>query len=118
MSLVNYNPIVHWPWSGSVTQDISPSLLFKAGDGDTELRVLREVASYGKQIGKLTEVLLAIAKVLPKDTLDKDVTQTVAELQCMADNIERIKKDQKPLPDTIEGARDLLKALKKAFPDL
>jgi hypothetical protein len=109
---------VHWPWSGSVAQDISPSLLFKSGDSDTEVRVLREVASYGKQIGKLTEVLLAIAKVVPKDTLGEDVAQTVAELQCISDNIERIKKDQKPLPDTLEGARDLLKALKKAFPDL
>ena len=118
MSLVNYSPIVHWPWSGSVAQDISPSLLFKSGDSDTEVRVLREVASYGKQIGKLTEVLLAIAKVVPKGTLGDEVTKTVAELQCMADNIERIKNDQKALPDTIEGARALLNDLKKAFPDL
>ena len=118
MTTLNFNPQVHWPFSGSVTQDIHPSLLLKARSSDTEVRVLREVASYGKQIGKLSEVLLAITRVLPKDTLDADVTQTVAELQCIADNIERIKQDQKALPTTLDGARALLKDLKKAFPDL
>jgi hypothetical protein len=117
MSFV-YNPIVHWPLSGSVTQDISPTLLAKAGDTDIEVRVLREVASYGMQIGKLSEVLLAIARVLPEGTLDDKTQLTVDELRKMAVNIERIKKEQKVLPSTLAEARALVDDLKQLYPEL
>jgi hypothetical protein len=118
MSLVNYNPIVHWPWSGSVTQDISPTLVFKSRDADTEVRVLREVASYGRQIGKLSELLLAVVDALPKDTLKPADRERVDALRLMVDNIERIKHEQKLLPDTLEGARALMADLKKHYPKL
>jgi hypothetical protein len=117
MSFV-YNPIVHWPLSGSVTQDISPSLLLRARDAETEVRVLREVASYGKQIGKLSEVLLAVVKVLPEGTLDAKTQATVDELRTMAVNIERIKKEQKVLPGTLAEARALMDELKQLYPGL
>jgi hypothetical protein len=117
MSFV-YNPIVHWPLSGSVTQDISPTLLAKAGDTDIEVRVLREVASYGMQIGKLSELVLKLADAFPKDTLDADGRETLRELRCMVDDIERIKQAQRPLPATIQEARALQKSLKERFPDL
>jgi len=57
-------PQVHFPWSGSVAQQIDPSLGWffgairpRAGDASVE-RDAFEVASYGKQIGLLTEALL------------------------------------------------------------
>lgn len=118
MSLLNYNPIVHWPLSGAVTQDINPALLIKAGDMDTEARVLREVASYGKQIGRLSELVLKLADAMPKDALDAAGRATLKELRCMVDDIQRIKDDQRPLPGSIAEARKLQKALQERFPDL
>src|SRR6187399_2166569 len=56
---LNFNPQFNWPFSGSVVQDIHPSLLARAGNDETELRVLREVASYGRQIGVLSDLVLA-----------------------------------------------------------
>src|SRR5258706_15387045 len=65
------------PWSGDVAQRItapwfSPSLTVNyAGDPAVEERVVREVASYGKQLGWLTEIAIALAKrqPLPEETL-------------------------------------------------
>lgn len=58
-------PQIHWPFSGAVTQDIAPETFFgaipaTAGDGRIERRAFEE-ASYGRQLGWLTEVLLAQA---------------------------------------------------------
>jgi hypothetical protein len=65
--------------SGDVTQRItapwfSPSLTVNyAGDAAIEDRVVTEVASYGRQLGWLTEIALALAKGedAPKDALGK-----------------------------------------------
>ncbi|HEY0819804.1 MAG TPA: hypothetical protein VGD46_13555 [Rhizobacter sp.] len=118
MSLLNYSPIVHWPLSGSVAQDIAPALLFRAGDVDTEARVLREVASYGKQIGKLSELVLKLADAMPADALDAGGRKTLQELRCMVEDIQRIKDEQHPLPGTVDEARELQAALKKRFKNL
>ena len=118
MSWLNFNPEVHWPFSGSVTQDIHPSLLAKAGSQDTELRVLREVASYGKQIGVLSDLLLAVAAALPPKKLGSDGDCALEQLRAMVDDIARIKDQQHPLPDSPEAARALIVALKERFPEL
>ena len=65
------------PWSGDVAQRItapwfSPSLTVNyAGDPAVEDRAVTEVASYGKQLGWLTEIAIALAKrqPLPEETL-------------------------------------------------
>lgn len=114
----SFSPIVHWPLSGAVTQDISPTLLFRAKDTEVETRVLREVASYGRQIGKLSEVLLAIVQLMPQDALDGPTRNTVAQLQVWAANIERIKKEQKVLPGTREEAKELMEQLRALYPGL
>jgi hypothetical protein len=65
------------PWSGDVAQRItapwfSPSLTVNyAGDPEVEDRVVTEVASYGKQLGWLMEIAIALAKKqpLPEETL-------------------------------------------------
>jgi hypothetical protein len=67
------------PLSGDVAQRItapwfSPSLTVNyAGDPEVEDRVVTEVASYGKQLGWLTEIAIALAKgqAMPKETLDR-----------------------------------------------
>ena len=62
MLWLNFNPQVHWPFSGAVTQDIHPALLAQAGNEEIEVRVLRDVASYGKQIGVLSDLLHSVAE--------------------------------------------------------
>jgi hypothetical protein len=66
----NYDPfwIFRWPFSGNVNERVtapwfSPSLTVNyAGDAKIEDRVVTEVASYGKQLGWLTEIAIALAK--------------------------------------------------------
>jgi hypothetical protein len=85
--------IFRWPLSGDVNQRItapwfSPSLTVKyAGDPVIEDRVVTEVASYGRQLGWLDEIVLALAneKPVPKDSLDK--------LQAAVKKIDAIKSD-------------------------
>jgi hypothetical protein len=60
-----WSPTLHLPFSGSVAQRIEPDTTWffagipaKAGNGAIEQKAF-EIASYGSQIGWLTEVLLA-----------------------------------------------------------
>ena len=115
---LNFNPQVHWPFSGSVTQDIHPSLLARAGDDQVELRVLREVASYGKQIGVLSELLLGLTRQLPAGALDADASHALDQLREMGRNIERIKQGQVPVPPTADEARSQMQALLQHYPEL
>src|ERR1700682_6608256 len=67
------------PLSGAVNQRItapwfSPSVTVNyAGDPAVEDRVVTEVASYGKQLGWLTEIAIALAKrePVPEETLGR-----------------------------------------------
>ena len=57
----------NFPLSGNVNQRIEPDWFFgtidsEVGDSEVEKEVFLKVASYGKQIGILTEVLLSIAR--------------------------------------------------------
>jgi hypothetical protein len=109
---------VHWPFSGAVTQDIQASLLSKAGDNEVEVRVLREVASYGKQIGVIGDLLLAVVGSMPPRKLGEEGEHALMQLRQMAEDIQRIKEGQRPLPDSADAARKLIAALKERFPEL
>jgi hypothetical protein len=115
---LNFNPQFNWPFSGSVVQDIHPSLLARAGNDETELRVLREVASYGRQIGVLSDLVLGLAKRLPAAELDDDARHALDQLEEMASRIERIKQGQAPLPPTADQARSQLQVLLAHYPEL
>lgn len=60
-------PQLHFPWSGSVAQQIEPNLGWffgairpGAGDGTVE-RDAFEVATYGKQLGLISDALLGLS---------------------------------------------------------
>jgi hypothetical protein len=65
-------PQVHFPWSGSVAQHIAPEVdwffgAIRPGAGNARIeRQAFDVASYGKQLGLITEVLLELAQQAPK----------------------------------------------------
>ena len=90
-----FAPQVHLPWSGSVAQHIAPDTdWFFAGiaPGSGDARVEREafgVASYGKQLGLITEVMLALAQEAPPRSAQ--ARESVARLQKIRDEIERLK---------------------------
>jgi hypothetical protein len=57
-----FAPNIHWPLSGNVVQDIAPSFNQElAGIPEVEYEVLTSVASYGTQLGILTDAVLALA---------------------------------------------------------
>ncbi|WP_420013464.1 hypothetical protein [Tateyamaria sp.] len=57
-----FAPRFEYPLSGDVTQAIAPSFGDIEGVPEVEHEVITSVASYGKQLGKLTEAMLAVAE--------------------------------------------------------
>lgn len=64
-----YSPTYEYPLSGDVRQDISPYFSMEIeGIPEVEYEVVTTVASYGKQLGKLTEAVLRLAEEI--DAMD------------------------------------------------
>lgn len=90
----NYN----FPLSGNVNQRIEPDWFFatigpEVGDSEIEKEVFLKVASYGKQIGMITEVLVSIAEELKMDS-DSTTLSDLKALQAKVDSIKTAKKDR------------------------
>lgn len=90
-----FAPQVHFPWSGSVAQHIAPDTHWffggiapDAGDARVEEQAFG-VASYGRQLGLITEALLDLSAQSPPST--PEGRQAVARLRDIRDRIERIK---------------------------
>jgi hypothetical protein len=102
------------PWSGNVAQRItapwfSPSLTVNyAGDAAVEDRVVTEVASYGKQLGWLTEIVIASANGQPLPT------ETLARLEKAARKIDAIKEQSRA--SAVEAANNALDRLERYNP--
>jgi hypothetical protein len=102
------------PWSGNVAQRItapwfSPSLTVNyAGDAAVEDRVVTEVASYGKQLGWLTEIVIASANEQPLPT------ETLARLEKAARKIDAIKEQSRA--SAVEAANNALDRLERDDP--
>ena len=102
------------PWSGNVVQRItapwfSPSLTVNyAGDAAVEDRVVTEVASYGKQLGWLTEIVIASANGQPLPT------ETLARLEKAARKIDAIKEQSRA--SAVEAANNALDRLERDNP--
>ncbi|MGE0348455.1 hypothetical protein [Hydrogenophaga sp.] len=91
-------PQIHFPWSGAVSQHIEPRSAWfaqhipeEAGNAGIEARVT-ERASYGKQLGMLTEALIGIAEqAQPTDRRTRDAVDRLKALQA---DIEAIKAQE------------------------
>jgi hypothetical protein len=91
-----FAPQVHFPWSGSVAQHIAPEtdwffagIPAAAGDARIERQAF-EVASYGRQLGLLTEVLLDLAAQTPPRSAQ--ARASLARLQSIRAEIEGLKQ--------------------------
>ena len=83
-----WSPIIHAPFSGDVTQEITPRILSPdiKGSAGIEHRVQTEVASFGKQLGKVLEAL---------QTLSAATDTPLPEIDALAADIETVKADAK-----------------------
>ena len=92
-------PQMNLPWSGDVAQEIEPttSWFFRgirpaAGDAEIEEKAF-SIASYGKQLGLITEVLIDVAQ--QAGTLSAASTESMNRLQLIRDAIDQIKTVQR-----------------------
>lgn len=90
-----YAPQVHFPWSGAVAQQIAPDThWFFSGiqPGAGNARIEEQafgVASYGKQLGLITEVLLALAQESP--SASAAAQESIDKLKKIQAEIEHLK---------------------------
>jgi hypothetical protein len=112
-------PQFHFPFSGGVSQAIDPDITWfqnlirpGAGDARIERRAFEEVASYGKQLGLITEVLLEQAA--RADGTESDAVRKLREMQLQ---IEGIKAQEYGLADQALVAR-VIQALRNGGSEL
>lgn len=112
-----FNPFsMFLPLSGNVDQNVvtpwfSPTITTNnfAGDAGVEERVVKDVASYGTQLGCLNEIVLALAnKKAPSAKAMKQLAKVVEE-------VEEIKARQSK--SRLENAVDALDALRRTQPE-
>ena len=107
-----------WPFNlfapGNLNQPILPGWSFGnisvnyAGNVEIEKDVVEKVASFGKQLGIITEAVLALADGKPKN--DK----AIVRLREIAAKIEELKNQNKA--SLADQAREALERLEKAEP--
>jgi len=92
-------PQMNFPWSGDVAQEIEPSTSWffrgirpAAGDAEIEEKAF-SVASYGKQLGLITEVLIDVAEQV--STRSTESTESLDRLKLIQEAIDRIKTMQR-----------------------
>ena len=101
------------PLSGNVEQDISPTwfspqLEFNfAGNKKLESDVVAKVASYGTQLGVLSEAVLELAEGMPGEAIEA--------LQALVERVDKIKQRHKETLET--KAKLALDQLKKTDPE-
>lgn len=103
-------PHLNLPWSGSVAQRIEPTTIFDFIDGNGDSRIERkafEEASYGRQIGLITEVVLGLASPAVKAQLSPDAKESLGRLTDISKKIEGIKREE-----AAATANDIVERLK------
>ena len=114
-SLWYWAPQFQFPFGGSVAQRIEPDFFshisVAAGNGEVE-REAFDVASYGRQLGLITEVLLSMAS---KDTVTRAKgEESLARLQVIYDKVEDVKRRHQA--SELETARLALEKLQQSDP--
>jgi hypothetical protein len=94
------------PLSGNVTQSIDAAVLRTvgdqvgfininnggAGDPDLERRIIEQAASYGRQLGRILDVLDVLLRHVPLDSLPADDVKAVEQFTALRSDIEAIKR--------------------------
>ena len=112
-----YAPQISWPLSGAVTEAISTDAFFRgikpgAGVPAVEQQVF-EQASYGKQLGWLTDVLIEATDA--KALQSAAAKASLADLKNLHDKVERIKSQHRQ--DRADAAIALLDQIAADSPE-
>jgi hypothetical protein len=114
-----WTPQFHFPFSGAVKQDIAPStdaffgaIAPAAGDGRVE-KAIFEQASYGKQIGILSDVIFSL--VAADRVTSDDANRARDRFVRLHDDIEKIKGTHRQ--HRVDAAIAILETLQKTDPD-
>jgi len=107
-----WNSMLRMPMANAFIQPIAPVTSWFspqvemnfAGDAAIEGKVVAKVASYGKQLGALTEAILELADGKPGDKIER--------LRSIAEQVETVKRQHLET-----AARASLDALRKSDPD-
>jgi hypothetical protein len=113
-----------WPLGGDVSQWINPTWWLgsfgqqlgfinvtqvRSGDPQLERRIVEEVASYGRQLGWVTEALDAVIACLhDADLTDKLTSQQLGALDRLRTLVENIKRIKTPAAAPGRGHEDTL----------
>ncbi|HUL05090.1 MAG TPA: hypothetical protein VLV76_02085 [Candidatus Acidoferrum sp.] len=105
-------PDVRMPLSGDVSQLINPFLLFfraigsqfglvnvnlgRSADPEMEQRILEEVGSYGRQIGRIGDALRALIEQAERTAPELAADPAIKALRCQLDEVERLKSRHGP----------------------
>ena len=92
------------PLSGDVTQDITSSIggqlgllninATRSGDPGLEQRIITQVASYGRQLGRLIDAVDVLAQRQPRNGLSEADIRALDQLHELAERIARIKEQK------------------------
>jgi hypothetical protein len=103
-------PVFKLPLSGDVVQSINPLTAFMTGgqfglvnvtlgqssEPKVEADVLSDVATYGKQLGRIGDALIVLLKHFnPTDPLTPDESKAISELKKMLNEIANVKERHK-----------------------
>jgi hypothetical protein len=74
---------------------VNPQFFFtyNLGDAAIDNHVLRRAGSYGKQLGKILDVLDVLVRHMPADALTTSERRTIEELVELRDDVERAKRE-------------------------
>ena len=113
-----WSPQYHFPFSGSVAQRIEPDTSWffagirpEAGNGDVEKEIF-ETATYGRQLGLISEVLLAMAG--SKHISQPQATESLQRLEEVYCEVETVKSRRKQ--KLSKAATDVLEKLQANDP--
>ncbi|MBR0558096.1 hypothetical protein J5J10_20585 [Ciceribacter sp. L1K23] len=112
------------PLSGDVTQTINPWTwvfspaasqfgllnlkidLGPSADPDIEAEVVRDVASYGRQIGQISDAMAVLIEQLDRQSLTPEQHKAIVAFELLRDEVENVKARHKVTPAP-EAARDM-----------
>jgi hypothetical protein len=119
-----------WPFSGDVAQDYQPITSWfrtvstqlgfvninemQSENPDLEKRIVNEVGSYGKQLGRVVEALLAVCEHLETGRWAPEEQEAVRSFKRLAEEIDAFKSANQPVTKgTIDQLVSALRSLKE-----
>ena len=115
----SWAPRIQFPFSGALSQWVEPntdwffgSIPPQAGIGEVEKKIF-DVASYGRQLGLITEVLLG--SVHEESLESEEARQSLARLKSIQADIENVKSEHEL--QLADAAIAILEKLRAKNPD-